>query len=238
MNLLLAAVLLLQDKTAEEAFQKIGETIEKAKTLSVRIKVELTASVGGQPAKAESSGTLLLKDPNKANLHLTGKFSAAGQEREMVTRFVTDGQKIEAENLGEKTSPAKNIKGGFKPLLSRSGVAFGISPVLSQSYGPDRKPIASDLDLLKAFELSDFKKGSDDAGTKTLAYVLKMRVFEDEQRHCNVKLWYDPKTWKILKRTFDVTLGPDKGTHLTETYEEMALEVDIPDEKFRLPAEK
>ena len=34
MNLLLAAALLLQDKTAEETFKRIEETIEKLKTLA------------------------------------------------------------------------------------------------------------------------------------------------------------------------------------------------------------
>ena len=41
MYLLLAASVLLQDKTAEETFKKIEEQFEKAKTISVRLKIKV-----------------------------------------------------------------------------------------------------------------------------------------------------------------------------------------------------
>jgi len=55
-----------------------------------------------------------------------------------------------------------------------------------------------------------------------------------------VKVWYDPKTLKLLKRYYQIRErdgGPVRST-LVETYDDFALDVDIPDEKFKLPEEK
>lgn len=52
MNLLMAVVLLLQDKTAEETFKKIEEMIEKAKSVSVQYKVE---GINGERIKGEKA---------------------------------------------------------------------------------------------------------------------------------------------------------------------------------------
>ncbi len=46
--LLAAAVLLLQDRAADEAFSKIEDAVEKAKTLRVKFKVELDEGHGGE----------------------------------------------------------------------------------------------------------------------------------------------------------------------------------------------
>src|SRR6185295_19771102 len=66
MNFLVALVLLLQEKTAEETFKKIEETITKSKT--VRVKFEVTRKTGEETV--EASGTLLLKEGNKARQEL------------------------------------------------------------------------------------------------------------------------------------------------------------------------
>jgi hypothetical protein len=59
MNLLLVAVLLLQDKTAENAFRKAEESLEKAKTF----QVVMTGTPTGKPRL-----TLMLKEGNKLSL--------------------------------------------------------------------------------------------------------------------------------------------------------------------------
>jgi outer membrane lipoprotein-sorting protein len=53
----------------------------------------------------------------------------------------------------------------------------------------------------------------------------------------DVRLWYDPKTLKLLKRTVDFGKKDSQGT-IRESYEEFTLNADIPEEKFKLPAEK
>src|SRR6476620_4302343 len=66
MNLLLAAVLLMQDKTAEDSFNKIEEQILRSKTL--RVEFILSTEDGGK--KRASPGSLLLKEGNKVHFSM------------------------------------------------------------------------------------------------------------------------------------------------------------------------
>jgi hypothetical protein len=52
----------------------------------------------------------------------------------------------------------------------------------------------------------------------------------------HVKIWYDPRTWRLFRRTVAIREGDVRGT-LTETYDEYVLNGDIPDGQFKLPAD-
>jgi hypothetical protein len=65
MNLLLAAVLLTQDKTAEETFKKIEETILKATTVSIKFKLEAIVKKKGIEMAQTVEGTVHLKEGNR-----------------------------------------------------------------------------------------------------------------------------------------------------------------------------
>jgi len=117
MSLLLGAALLMQDKSAEETFKKIEERIERAKTLDVKFKFEL--SVTGAKSTSQGGGSLTLKEGNK--FKVTGFRSGQKDEFEMVS----DGKKMLRTPFGDSTpteTPAnlgRLITGG----LARLGIA-------------------------------------------------------------------------------------------------------------------
>ena len=87
--------------------------------------------------------------------------------------------------------------------------------------------------LEDAFRLSDLKLGPDDGALKTLTYSLA----DGNDQVGRVRLWYEPKTYQIKKRILQSpsSLG---GGILTETFTEIALDVDFSDESFKLPPGK
>jgi hypothetical protein len=84
--------------------------------------------------------------------------------------------------------------------------------------------------------ISNLASGPDDGAVRTLAHGRQFGTSTDPFQ-VTTKLWYDPKTFGITKRTIDAVHG---GTRrfVTETFEEFTLNADIPDEKFKLPEEK
>jgi hypothetical protein len=92
--------------------------------------------------------------------------------------------------------------------------------------------VPSGTDTLKdLLPVSEIKAGPDDKAAKTLTYKLKV-----EREIVDVRLWYEPQTLKILKRTLSGKSG-ESELSLTETYEGLVLDAEIPDEKFKLPKE-
>ncbi len=237
MNLLLASVLLLQDQSAEETFKKIEDTFEKAKTISVQIKIDASESPEGRFVKTVSSGSLLIKNARKLRLDLKGQTTLGTRRVDSVTHIQCDGKdRLHAVHLGEEFTVAKTLKSGFAPILCRSGVGIGFPTLLSASYGPDRKETRSDLDLTKEFQVSEFRMGQSTGSTAQLSYTLTVASPEDSQKF-SVKLWYDPKSLMLQRREAKTLAEKDPATFV-ETYEDLKLDADILDEKFKLPKEK
>src|SRR5207249_8837270 len=68
-------------------------------------------------------------------------------------------------------------------------------------------------------------KGIEDQGVKMLAYKCK---FPGMDVTADVKLSYDPKTWKLVKRSISFETAPlGTSTTATETYEDYALSAEI-----------
>src|ERR1051325_5318974 len=112
MTPLIALLALLQADTAEENFKKIEDTIDKAKTICVRLKWE--ASTRGDPdGKVQATGVLLFKEGNKA--FLRSMIQEHGQSSELL--IVSDGtlvrSKLGPERLLECATP-KNFNSGLR----------------------------------------------------------------------------------------------------------------------------
>lgn len=212
MSLLFAIALLAQDKTAEETFKKIEEKLLKAKT--VRIKVKTVAHNEGHP-DSEGSYELLLKEGNKVYFA-----RSTNHKDDENLFFISDGVKIATNCPGWKTAdvPA-NLGSNAAITLMREEFNLNILP---------QKKGASAKDLC---DLSDFKIEEADGGARILSYKMS------GDPGWKVKLWHDPRTFKFVKRTFSIK-GRTSNAILSETYEAFELDADIPDEKFKLPAEK
>jgi outer membrane lipoprotein-sorting protein len=234
MNLWLATALLLQDRTVEETFKKIEETVTKAKTIRIQFK-SIASGTEGAPA-GEMSGTILLKEGNKALESYV--WSAGGEQRNIF--YASDGTHATfGSDLGRggETYQADTFSAS-EGLSSRLGVAlvrFGQDPLaLLTCKTLFTCPAGYPCDPKAQFRLSDFNAGPDYEGLKTMTY--KLMVPETTGFHLT-KIWYEPLSYKVVKRTLtqDIGRGPGKERNMTETYKEWTLNADIPDEKFKLP---
>jgi outer membrane lipoprotein-sorting protein len=227
MKLLLAAVLLVQDKSAEEMFKKIEDGIETAKTVRVVFHCAGQAPLPGGDQEVKSTGTLLLKEGNRINIFQ--RITAGGQEQEL--RHISDGATLLRRWPGGLEDTNKT------PDTLSANVGIALARTWAQaSFGGSGGPgslTGKKLDLREKYQVSDFKTEPDEKEAKVLSYKVTPKRGDAMQ----ITLFYDPQKLVPLKRTIR-TLKPDEVMTLTETYEEFVLNADIPDEKFKLPEEK
>lgn len=227
MNLLLAAALLLQDKTAEETFKRIEEPILKAKSISLDFKL-----LGEEGAhKWGGGGTLLLKEGNKV------RFEWVVLAPSMVIIMTSDGEHVLRTPERRRTlhNAPQTLGLAYNASFCRLGVGAG--GTLAMDYvDPKDGGIPNIPELLK---ISDLKQGEDDGALKTLTWTVTISssFMPAVSKPVPVKLWYDPKTFKPVKRTLTNVKG-DVEVNWMETYENVTYDEPIPDEKFKLPEVK
>lgn len=197
---------LLQDKTAEETFNKIEESIQKAKTLRITFKLEQVLKEG-KADKIEKSGTFLLKQGNKANLRIKEKGSN--------TLLVSDGHlmKIIPKDVSALAlETPKDLNANLLRRMLREGNAAPLLDVLG--------PLETTLPQTKQpTPASDFTFGEDKDGIR----VLKYRVGA-----VGAQLRYDPKTLRV----WGLILSDQESGRVIETFEEFELNATIPDDEF------
>jgi len=237
MNLLLAAVLLLQDKTAEEAFKKIEETILQAKSITLSYKISGT-SLDQQHTerKSEASGTLLLKAPNQAYLQESSIVSGGRRTSRLI---VSDGSSmvIKRDPPWDQERPRKAaaphmLNERLKAALLWLGAS---SPFDIGSGMIEGRAEKEDFDPVKEFRLESFQTGPHDGNAQTLAFrAVSIKYPTVVSRFT---LGYDLKSFRLLKRS-QAMKWEQIEISSTEAYDEFTLNADIPDEKFKLPEEK
>jgi outer membrane lipoprotein-sorting protein len=230
MNLLLAAVLLLQDNSAKETWKKVEDTVLAAKTVRIKFQWEPQMKEGALKGKdAYASGVLLVKQGNLFSLRAELK----SEQRDLEVEILSDGSSLyrKLDLLNTRRDPVPpNLGRGFLVSSVRASIMMSVS--FSQLGRP--KVGTEDLEkyLAHPVEVSDVQDGADDKGAKTLEYKIRVRPGQT----ASIRVWYDPKTFLPQKRSIRRE-DQDAGT-ITETFEEFVLNADIPDEKFKLPEEK
>lgn len=221
MNLLLAVAILLQDGTPEETFKKIEESIEKAKTLSITFSAGgMATAKGGGDGLFQASGVMLLKEGGRFNCLVKRRL----EDRESENSIVCDGTKLSHkrdQTAAEVIEVPKACRGAASMLVTRVGILMG---------GLFQAPGEADEDVKKTLALKNLRVGEDDGRAKTLLYTIS---FGPATLDC--RLWYEPKTLRLLKRTMKIRKGERVEGSLTESYVEYIVNADIPDEKFKLP---
>ncbi len=229
----------LPTQQAEAIFQKIEETVTKARTLRIHYK-SVQSGTGGAPTY-EMSGTLLLKEGNK----VLETFTWGVPEDQRDVFYASDGTNAAFGFVYVRGGALRSYEFGKEPtpeaLTEKLGLAlvrFGHDPytnLSSKTLFTARPDYPCDPKTFR--RLSNFTAGPDDGGLMTLSYKLTSPhglLFDQ------AKIWYEPTTYKMLKRTltFDVGGDPSQERSLTETYQEWTLNVAIADESFKLPEEK
>jgi hypothetical protein len=114
-------------------------------------------------------------------------------------------------------------------------VRLGLGPLSFSVLRPSGKerfvPFAAVGD---SFRYTDPVEG-DDGDWKTLSYTVKTR---DGSVDVTVKLWYEPASSRLIKRTV-VQRDKSRGAQeATELYKEFLLNAPIPADEFRVPGDR
>ncbi len=227
MNLLLAAALLMQDKTAEETFKKIEESILKAKTLTVKYRM-LYKNAG------DTAGFLILAQGNKV-FSRDAWFETNGHV--MVSGCSCDGKQIAARNNAysewETHQTAPDLGEEVRIELARDGIWGAVTHplfIVRNGFG------AEDGKVKKSLVTSDFRSEPGEGKDASLSYSIAETHLNHSGR---IRLWYDPRTLALIKRELRMRFGgSDHDDLFAEIYDEFTLNANIPDEKFKLPEEK
>jgi hypothetical protein len=212
---------------AEEAFRRIGMRLREAN--SVVLKSTVLGTLDGREI-FHGSAHLFLQNDNKMNHACNVSFAGVATVGISI-RMVSDGSrattKIKAGSSGgsfEKPAPTSREHlerlamvglSGFLP--SRESFEAAVQTV---SF---RTPLDTDA------KGSAFAEGPGEGAAKSLSYTLK-----DQGESFDVKLWYDPKTYALLKRQITGLGGTTKRV-VTETYETCSLNEKLAAENFVLP---
>jgi outer membrane lipoprotein-sorting protein len=226
MNLLLVAVMLLQDKDAEDTFKKIEEKIGQAKSIRIKFSSEEETS----ERRKGPSGVLLLQSGNKAKL--TENPSTRSE-----SWSVSDGKHVQSSRHGLYdegiTGPvpngiapvSKDLEKNLRVLVSRAGcVLGGFTSIAFQAN--------MNSESREWLRVSRFKLGENDDKAKTLFYRLEVG---QKARPVDVRIWFDPESFKLLKRKIVYEVDGGNQVTIMETYDEFTFDAEIPDEMFKLP---
>jgi outer membrane lipoprotein-sorting protein len=232
MNLLLAAMLLMQDKTAEEALKKIEENILKAKTLSVSFSLP--------PEKKDGplqSGTIWIKGESKWRLELD---MVDGDKETHRLLQIVDGSRFQNFADGTSRDKPKPVPAGFSnrdqtAALVRIGwgATFGLLFLLGDS-ADHPKEVHFERQLIVSDLTSEQAQGEVSIVSYTVSLVLEKNA--PAKWTTRMRLYYDLKSLTPLKREFTMNSGDEKLS--TEIYKGWSIDKDIPDEKFKLAEEK
>jgi len=208
------------DEAAECEFRQIEESIRNVKTLSVRVRVDHAEE--GEIPWLTTVSTISVGRGNRSSFADDLETVSAGWHH----RLLSDGSRVQCT-----TAPGKpfarvapdELRNSLIAMISRTRVAHWnpVSPVLWGDVPAHR--------FAESFSISSVRSGAATEQARELTYVIRVGSGALDRQECS--LWYDPKTLRIFRRIFRNKVA---RILITETYEEFAAGVAIPDEFFRL----
>jgi hypothetical protein len=231
----------------EEILRKIDANFLHTKSFRLNYTLAIHSPRAELPGETRESGLLVMKEGGK--IYCKGRMEWAGEKSAFLV--VSDGQtwKMEGGPTLQAGSP-RNPADKDLALAHKSGT---LRDFLMGSFIHVRLPDSVELKLLftrgtpsilvPPVELKDISDGSDPEGRFLVCDYLPTgpgRAGEDPGQApapYRVKLWYDRWTFALRKRV--VTLRTGNPTidqpKSTERFENLEVNIDVPDEQFRLP---
>ncbi len=204
MNALLALALLLQD-SPEEIFRKIESAIENAKTVRVRFALDLNSK-----ETQASEGLFTIEEAGKVNLSVNLRNAAGTSSALSIT---SDGTTTRSQAFGQQAEAPCDRAAQRKNLnmyLSRMGIFVGAMFDHGMRAGASRSSTAFTLDMKQLFQVQNLRdSGEGKNGSKTLTYEFKSAI--DPMPVRQMKIWYDPKTYRLLGRECTFKLQDIEG---------------------------
>jgi outer membrane lipoprotein-sorting protein len=228
MDLLFASVLLLQAKTPEETLRLIEESFDKARTITIKYSKSLLASMDGTEVKMKSSGEIYLKQDRKIRVSQVSAEGPNGSDYLMVSDGTTMWARLGSDEPKKAPTPS-NLRGLLITRLCRRNLD-AVEQATWVGFAIDYEKTARNDKL----EISKLAFGPDDGSAITLVHEHEVKT-GDADYNVKTKIWLDPQTYRLIKRTIN-TESASLKQFVTETYDQFALDSDIPDEKFKPPA--
>lgn len=220
-ELVLRAEALLRPYGPAGTLRRIEERLARARSLRVRIRVTQAVDAGEEEIMV---GLLSLKEPNKARMVLGPGYSWRESALQCNGKVVWDSltkRSMEASPKVKECASAGFARAGVDPLLFMSfrfADTDGVSALVDQW---------SDL-----LVVDDVRFGPEEKGLKTLRYRLSPSPNGNLAPAAEMTVWYDPATMLPRRRQ-------KKGSvTAVETYEDWAVDGEIPDELFKLPSDR
>jgi outer membrane lipoprotein-sorting protein len=212
-----------ESNEAEQLFQKMQVTLERAKAIELSFTIAVEEPVAQVQKGTRFTGTLSTTSGNKGRIEMSGKDADGGDLLNFVG--ISDGSQavviVGREVAPELAKTPKNYTATYVTLIARSGILMSIMPLLPEVSGKE------EIDYRDLFSVSDFKLGKqeDIGGRKTqqVQYVLGVK---GQKRNFPVTLWSDVTTGLPVKRRV--------GSMYTENYE-LKLEGNLDPKQFELP---
>jgi len=216
--------------SAEQTFKKIEEVVSKAKSTRVQYAWEGISS-SDLSGKVEATGIVLLKEGNRTSLTATIVEREHSSELKIVSDGTTVKTKLGPRRVLECVVP-RNLGEGLKLALHRLGAMQAVL-IAHKVCMLEEEEQEEALKLGKKPPISDFREGPDDGESKTILYKITP---EGSETPAEVKLWYAPQTYRLVKRT--ITIKKPAESVFTEIYKEWTLDPDLENEEFELPSVK
>jgi hypothetical protein len=202
---------------AREALYALEAAAERAGTLQVKFRVKGAMAGTGEPEEFDSSGTVLLKEKNK--IHFSLNVRRNGDERESF--LISNGETMTNGFFLQEECP-EHLSRDFTRRMIRTGI---VASRLLRALHEDA------TDPRRTFDAFEFREEPGEEGSHILSY--KLRTGPKEGQVTAVKLWYDPKSLRLIRR---IVSNPTRS--YTESYDQYELGVEIPDDAFDLSKRK
>lgn len=208
----------IRARMAKERFDALEARIRKASSLKTRLRFRL--EVRERDDVDQGDAEFLVKSPKMAFGDLKRTTGKETEHRALISDGKTLSSRRNEGHWNQRSAPAE-LGEKLATALARGGLVYWW---LSTDAFVVRDPRVG-------YALSDFRPGESEGEVSSVLYRL---TNTEANVTLEAKLWYEPKTAKLIKRTWE---GELLGEHwkCTETYEEFALEPDLPDDKFRFP---
>jgi outer membrane lipoprotein-sorting protein len=226
------AIRVVNPASSREAIQNIEEAISKARSVRVVFEGETHRldKDTGEDFKTTFAGEVFLKKGNRAYYSMKRVAEFKHDPAECI--LISDGSQVHGGGgvLPSRVETPEDLQSSLSIAVARTGPCAS-SEVVWDILGFNIRHENTGK-MSETLQLSAFSPLADDGESKVLGYTLASTKYGTTGK---VQLWYDPKTYRLIKRKLT---NSGRNTTITETFKEFTLNADIPDEKFKLPEEK
>lgn len=231
----------------KETLRKIEDNFLHTKSFRLNYTLAIHSPRAALPGESRESGVLVMKEGGK--VYCKGRMEWVAEK--VAFLVVSDGATWKMEGGPSLTAGSPLVPGDKELALARKSGT--LRDFLLESFVHIRLPDSVELKLLftrgtpaiqvPPATLEDISAGWDPEGYFLVCDYLPRApdgVGENQGQPpapYRVKLWYDPRTFALRKRV--VTLRTGNPTidqpKSTEKFERLEVNIDVPDEQFRLP---